>query len=68
MSVLIDERDGPVARLTLNRPESGNALDLELATELAAASALHGWGNAAMPMVPAVFSRLPLRPLDKLDI
>ncbi|GAA4809904.1 enoyl-CoA hydratase-related protein [Sphingosinicella ginsenosidimutans] len=29
------ERDGPIARLTLNRPEAGNAIDLELAHELA---------------------------------
>ncbi|MBI4499199.1 MAG: enoyl-CoA hydratase/isomerase family protein [Chloroflexi bacterium] len=31
------ERDGAVVRLTLNRPETGNTLDLSLAQELAAA-------------------------------
>ena len=34
MSVLRVERDGAIARLTLNRPEAGNALDLELAGAL----------------------------------
>ncbi|WP_173922367.1 enoyl-CoA hydratase/isomerase family protein [Agromyces sp. Marseille-P2726] len=34
MSVLRIERDGPIARLTLNRPTAGNALDLELARAL----------------------------------
>ncbi|MGO4689625.1 enoyl-CoA hydratase/isomerase family protein [Glaciibacter sp. 2TAF33] len=34
MSVLLVERDGPIARLTLNRPAAGNALDLELAQAL----------------------------------
>ncbi|WP_166875464.1 enoyl-CoA hydratase/isomerase family protein [Salinibacterium sp. ZJ450] len=34
MSVLLSERDGPIARLTLNRPDAGNALDLELARAL----------------------------------
>ena len=34
MSVLRVERDGAIARLTLNRPAAGNALDLELAAAL----------------------------------
>ena len=34
MSVLTLERDGPVKRIHLNRPEKRNALSLELATEL----------------------------------
>jgi 2-(1,2-epoxy-1,2-dihydrophenyl)acetyl-CoA isomerase len=42
MSVDIDVRDR-IARITLNRPETGNALDLELATGLArAAQSLEG--------------------------
>ena len=39
MSKLINEREGPVARLVLNRPDAGNALDLELAAQLAQAAA-----------------------------
>src|SRR3990167_4118215 len=35
MSLLEVKRDGPIKRLTLNRPEKRNALSLELATELA---------------------------------
>jgi 2-(1,2-epoxy-1,2-dihydrophenyl)acetyl-CoA isomerase len=35
---LLFERGGPVARLTLNRPEVGNAIDLPLARALMAAS------------------------------
>jgi len=34
MSLLLVERDGPVKRIRLNRPEKRNALSLELATEL----------------------------------
>jgi 2-(1,2-epoxy-1,2-dihydrophenyl)acetyl-CoA isomerase len=34
VTVLRIDRDGPIARLTLNRPAAGNALDLELARAL----------------------------------
>lgn len=34
MSLLLVERDGPIKRIRLNRPEKRNALSLDLATEL----------------------------------
>ncbi|WP_334185522.1 enoyl-CoA hydratase/isomerase family protein [Novosphingobium sp.] len=34
------ERDGPIARITLNRPDAGNAITFELARELAHAARL----------------------------
>ena len=34
MSLLWVKREGPIKRMTLNRPEKRNALSLELATEL----------------------------------
>jgi 2-(1,2-epoxy-1,2-dihydrophenyl)acetyl-CoA isomerase len=38
VSVLISQREGAIARLTLNRPSSGNALDIELARALRASA------------------------------
>jgi 2-(1,2-epoxy-1,2-dihydrophenyl)acetyl-CoA isomerase len=50
MTVLLENIDGGVARLTLNRPEAGNALNLELVTMLAEAVGRH----AADPSVRCV--------------
>src|SRR5919201_7074334 len=36
LTTMLYERDGPVARITLNRPERGNAITLEMPRELAA--------------------------------
>jgi enoyl-CoA hydratase len=36
-TTLTYERDGPIGRITLNRPERGNGITLEMPTELAAA-------------------------------
>ena len=38
MTAILYERDGAIARITLNRPEAGNAIDMALASELATAA------------------------------
>lgn len=46
MSVLLIERDGPLTRLTLNRPHKANALDAELVeSPLAAVNGAHSDGT-----------------------
>jgi 2-(1,2-epoxy-1,2-dihydrophenyl)acetyl-CoA isomerase len=47
------ERDGPVARLILNRPEAGNAIDLPLARAMMEAAITCDEDDAIRCVLPA---------------
>ncbi|MAE04092.1 MAG: enoyl-CoA hydratase, partial [Porticoccaceae bacterium] len=53
MSLIIYSREGPLARITLNRPEKLNAFNVELVDELTAAVSKAAASEARMLVIQA---------------